>query len=146
MKMGYLIGQVLFVVLNKKNQIYPMQVIEIITKKTLKGEEVQYLLQGGADRTSTVMLNQVDGEIFDSSDKARKTLIDRATKQVNRLMDIAVAKSKEWYSLSESSEPQSIEDLPDFEPNVTITKELPEDVTTVMMSDGTVAKIKLPSI
>lgn len=144
--MRYSIGQVLFIVLNKKNQIYPMQVIEIITKKTLKGEEVQYLLQGGSDRTSTVMLDQVDGEIFDSSDKARKTLIDRAIKHVNRLMDIAVTKSKEWYSLTEISEPQSIEDLPDFEPNTTITKELPEDVTTVMMSDGTVAKIKLPSI
>jgi hypothetical protein len=34
----YSIGQVLFVVLNKKSQIYPMQVIEIITKKTLQGE------------------------------------------------------------------------------------------------------------
>lgn len=145
--MKYSIGQILFVVLNKKNQIYPMQVIEIITKKTLRGEEVQYLLQGGADRTSTILLNQVDGEVFDSSEKARKTLVDRAVKQVNKLIDIAVAKSREWYPSMENTEPKEIDDLPDFNPDHSISdKANQDDSTTVVLPDGTVAKIKLPSM
>lgn len=125
-----------------------MQVIEIITKKTLRGEEIQYLLQGGQDRTSTILLNQVDGEIFDSSEKARKTLVDRAVKQVNKLIDIAVAKSKEWYpSFDSSDEPKEIDNLPDFIPDHMGNEKInQEDATTVIMPDGTVAKIKLPSI
>ena len=47
--MIYQIGQILFVVLAKKNQVYPMRIVEVITKKSLKGEEVKYLLQAGSD-------------------------------------------------------------------------------------------------
>ena len=43
--MNYSVGQILFVVLNKKGQVYPMQVIEEIRKKTLKGEVTTYVLQ-----------------------------------------------------------------------------------------------------
>jgi hypothetical protein len=149
--MKYTIGQVLFAVLNKKNQVYPMQVVEIITKKTLKGEEVQYLLQGGSNKTTTIMLDKVDGEIFDSADVARRTLISRATKQINRLVDTAVVKSKEWYGSSDVPEPQTIQGLPDFDPDHIMDEQEVGDVeqqeqTTVMLADGTVAKIKMPSI
>jgi hypothetical protein len=73
--MRYEVGQVLFVILSKKSQVYPMMVVEEITKKTLQGENVNYVLRGGADPTSTVLLNQVDGEIFESAEEAKKTLI-----------------------------------------------------------------------
>jgi hypothetical protein len=146
----YSIGQVLFVVLNKKSQIYPMQVIEIITKKTLQGEEIQYLLQGGSDKTSTVLLNQVDGEIFDESEKARSILVQRATSQINRLVDAAVTKSKEWYGVSAiDSSPHSIQDLPDLNartPEFSRKIQDDEGVVGITLPDGTVAKVRLPSM
>jgi len=148
--MQYAIGQVLFAVLNKKSQVYPMQVVEIITKKTLKGQEVQYLLQGGSDRSTTVLLDKVDGEIFDSAEVARKTLVVRATKQIDKLINLAVTKAKEWYQTPETAEPQTIQDLPEFNPDH-IIDEMPEEQTqqehtTVMLPDGTVAKIKMPAM
>ena len=113
--MTYAIGQILFVVLNKKNQIYPMQIVEVITKKTLKGEETRYSLQAGSDKNTTVMLDQVDGEVFDSSEKAKSVLTKRATHQIQKLIDNAVTKSKEWYGHVENDHvPQTIQDLPDF--------------------------------
>ena len=125
-----------------------MQVVEIITKKTLQGEEVQYLLQGGSNKSTTVMLDQVDGELFDSAEVARTTLISRATKQINRLVDVAISKSKEWYPTS-LTEPQTLQDLPSYDPDH-ITKHDEEEsskVSPVMVTlpDGTVAKIKMPS-
>lgn len=136
----YVVGQVLFVVLTNKNQVYPMQVVEVITKKTLKGEVVSYLLQAGSDG-STIMLDKIDGEIFDSAEKSRKTLIQRATQQINRLVDAAVKKSTEWYRVA-PPEPtmQMIEDLPDF----TSRTEHTEEAASVVLPDGTVAKVKLP--
>jgi hypothetical protein len=132
--MRYEVGQVLFVILSKKSQVYPMMVVEEITKKTLQGENVNYVLRGGADPTSTVLLNQVDGEIFESAEEAKKTLISRATSQIERLVLNAVTKSKEWYSKSAIQE--------------TIVHELPEvtDVPTIVLSDGTIARVKMPSL
>lgn len=141
----YTIGQVLFVVLSNKNQVYPMQVVEVITKKSLKGEDVKYSLQAGSG-SSTIMLDQVDGEIFDTAEKARKTLIQRATQQINKLVDNAIKKSNEWYKSSEKEQiVQMIEDLPDLSSRSTNDLQTHEESTSVILPDGTVAKVKLPS-
>lgn len=136
--MSYTIGQVVFVVLSKKSQVYPMQVVEVITKKTLKGEEVNYVLQGGSDKASTVMLDQVDGEVFDTAEAARSTLVSRASAHINKIVDLAVTKAREWYGASGRADapPTSLEPLD------------PEDMETdkIVLPDGTVARIKMPSI
>lgn len=143
--MMYSIGQVLFVVLSKKNQIYPMQVVETITKRTLRGEEVSYVLQAGSDKTSKVSLDTVDGEIFDSAEKARSTLVQRATLQINKLIDVAKSKSSEWYGSEE--QPQTINDLPDLPTRPQKKQEdIENDVSMVTMPDGSVMKVRLPKI
>ena len=123
-----------------------MQVVEVITKKSLKGEEVKYVLQAGSG-SSTVMLDQVDGEIFDSAEKARKILVQRATQQINRLVDNAVKKSVEWYkSIEKEQDVQSIEDLPDLSSKEDVPLQVREESASVVLPDGTVAKVKLPSV
>ena len=131
----YTIGHIVFVVLSKKNQVYPMQVTEIITKRTLQGEETNYILQAGSDRDSKVSMDQIDGEVFESPEKARQTLIQRATQQINRLIDAAVTKSTEWYGESATLEREEF------------TEKITDDlVETVVLPDGTVAKVRLPNI
>lgn len=141
----YSIGQVLFVVLSKKNQVYPMQVVETITKRTLRGEEVSYVLQAGSDKSSKVTLDTVDGEIFDSAEKARTTLVQRATVQINKLIDVAKNKSSEWYGVEE--QPQTINDLPDLLTSPSKREEdVESDVSMVEMPDGSLVKVRLPKI
>lgn len=148
--MKYSIGQVLFVVLSKKSQVYPMQVTEIITKKTLNGEDISYVLQAGADKNSTVMLHQLDGEVFETSEKAREILSLRAKRQIDKLVDAAISKSKEWYGLNADSA-QTIQDLPDLSTKPDIAKKNlvsqdEESTTAVVLPDGTVAKVRLPTL
>lgn len=95
--MKYSVGQVLYVVLKKETRIYPMQVIEEITKKTLDGELTSYMVRGGTDPKAQLLITDVDGEIFDSAEKARTTLVERATASISRLVDVAVQKAAEWY-------------------------------------------------
>lgn len=146
----YVIGQVLFVVLSKKNQVYPMQVIEVITKKTLNGEEVSYVLQAGSDKDNKVMLSQVDGEVFNTAEDAKRTLVQRATSQIIKLVDAATRKAGEWYGFSDSqvdSSPQTIQDLSEFMLKKTPAQSPPQDASTsVVMPDGSVVNIKLPEI
>lgn len=136
--MSYSIGQVVFVVLSKKGQVYPMQVVEVITKKTLKGEEVRYVLQGGSDKSTTVMMDQVDGEVFDTADAARSVLISRASTQINKIVDLAVLKAKEWYESPNMGSPK-VEDL-------VVTFDTEDTSDKIMLPDGTVARVKMPSL
>jgi len=157
----YAIGQVLFVVLSKKNQVYPMQVVEVITKKMLNGEEVSYVLQAGADKATKITLDQVEGEVFDTHEKARKTLTQRATAQVNKLIDIAISKAGEWYGapaaappLQVKEVPRMIQDLPDLMSKQEQQQQQPQhplqltpqrhESTMVTMPDGSVVRVKMP--
>jgi hypothetical protein len=138
--MIYQIGQILFVVLAKKNQVYPMRIVEVITKKSLKGEEVKYLLQAGSDPTATLMLDQIDGEVFKSAEEAKTILTKRATSQVAKLVNVAVTKSKEWYGTGLPTK-----EVFDDEINEVPSKSQEEGVSSVMLPDGTVATVKLPT-
>lgn len=130
--MNYRVGQVLFIILNKKMQVYPMMVIEEITKRTLKGEEKNYVLQGGPDEKTTILLNQVEGEVFDSPEEAKKILITRVTTQIEKIVDSAVAKASEWYE-TRSDEPTQTQAV--------VTSEEPESIK-VHLPDGTIANLK----
>lgn len=154
-KSMYAVGQVLYFILSKKNQVYPMQVVEMITKKTLAGEEISYILQAGPEKETKIAFDQVDGEVFDSPDVLRQTLIQRATSQVNKLIDSAVSKSDNWYvrtrpTVMPVQTPQTIQNLPDFivkaEQAQSIQSQVDEDESVVTMPDGSVVRVRLPSI
>lgn len=151
----YLIGQVLFIVLSKKNQVYPMQVVEVITKKMLSGEEVSYVLQAGTDKLSKITLEQVDGEVFDTHEKARKILTQRATSQINKLVDAAISKANEWYGVSSTPMQSQNRDISqDVQDSIeTVSKQAQQPLqltpqrhesTMVTMPDGSVVRVKIP--
>lgn len=110
--MSYKVGQVLYVILKKEATVFPMQVVEEITKKTLtEGEVTTYMVRAGADPNKVLAITDIDGEVFDSSEKALKTLIDRVSKSITLRVEQAVGKAKEWYPSgfeSASDDPLSI--------------------------------------
>jgi len=128
--MTYRVGQVLFVIINKKMQIYPMMIIEEIVKRTMQGEEVNYMLQGGSDPSTTILLNQVDGEIFESAEEAKYVLTNRATQQIEKLVDSAVGRANEWYKFDNQETSEALT-LPEEQDKIKIT-----------LPDGTVANLK----
>lgn len=130
--MTYRVGQVLFVVLNKKMKVFPMMIVEEIVKRTMHGEDVNYVLQGGSDTSTTILLNQVDGEIFESADEAKYVLTSRATTQIEKLVDSAVSRASEWY---ENGTKTAHQDEPDI-------MTLPQEQIKVTLPDGTIANLK----
>lgn len=112
-----------------------MQIVEIVTKKTLMGEEINYILQAGPDKTKKISIDHIDGEIFESSEKARQVLIERATQQINRLVDAAISKTSEWYGYESRLEENNFDSKDKkFEDNFN---------ETVLLPDGTLAKVNL---
>lgn len=132
--MKYKVGQIIYAILNKKGQVYPLMVVEEITKKTIKGEVTSYIVQVGADSSNTSVLEQIEGELFENPEEAKSVLAKRATSQIERVVDNAVKKATEWYHNSSQSDEEIHELPPSNEANQTIT-----------LPDGTVARIKLPN-
>jgi hypothetical protein len=133
----YKIGQVVYVVLNKEGKVYPMQIIQIITKTSLKGTETNYVLRGNPSANQTVMLSDISGEVFDTDVECRTALINRASRQLNKLVDAATKKANEWFPDAIVSQEPSVDTL--FEPAPRA------DTVVVDMGDGTVANVKLPA-
>jgi hypothetical protein len=129
------VGQVVYVILEKQTTVYPMYVSEEIIKRTMhKGEIVSdcdYILQAGGPNPKVLALSSIQGEIFETAEQARIVMIDRATKSINKHIEGAINKAKEWYSASEA---KSLDDtLDDNEP----------DVAYVDLGNGLKGKIKI---
>ena len=92
----YKIGQILFVAATASTPPYPMQVAEVITKQTLQGNVTRYVVNLPGDNGSTE-LESIEGQIFDSAEKARTSLIENATKTINKMIERAVAVSRKNY-------------------------------------------------
>jgi len=134
--MSYKVGQILYVVPTKQTAVYPMQVIEEITKKSLNGVEIDYVLRAGGEDPKTILHREIRGEIFETADKAKMILTERATKSVHMLVEAAYKKSLEWYPTTGTPPTRQKN-----EPSETKPSE-----HTVTLEDGTVARIKLPDI
>lgn len=142
----YQIGQVLFVIPRGHAEIVPVQVVEEITKKKLDGEATSYVVTVGSDRTKTTSLDEIDGEVFDSIERLRKTLIERASAGVNACVKKAADAAESWYPAAKPTQKRPSQ-LPTKaatkKPNGTI--EPPSDrELTVELPDGTRAKIRVP--
>ena len=137
----YQVGQVLFVILNKRAQVYPMMVVEEVTKRTLQGEVINYVLQGGSDPKTTVLLDLVDGEIFESANEAKHVLIARATTQIERLIDNATIKATEWYSLDDP-DANNQSRIMELSP-IKVADNVSDNIVKVELSDGTFANLKI---
>lgn len=134
--MTYRVGQILFVVMSKQAQVYPVMVIEEIVKRTLNGEETSYVLQGGSDPSSTVLAHQVKGEIFESAEEAKYVLTSRATAQVEKMVDLAAKKAVEWYGTPASTPRNETSSI------VATSLDGEEEKVQVELPDGTMAYMK----
>lgn len=103
----YKLGQVLFIILNEKKCIYPVQVIEIIEKKSLHNDAgIQYIVQTNSSGESRASLSALEdnGEVFESLIAARNVLLERTTATIDKMLQMALSKAKEWYNCDVSSD------------------------------------------
>jgi len=141
--MEYSVGQILYVVMKNDNKVVPMQVCEEITRKTLEGLKIDYVVKvGSEDKGSTLTVAQIEGDIFDSPEQAIQVLTDKAHSSIVRLVNLAQEKAKIWYEMR----PAKIERVAlESEDEVMHINQQPTGAIKVRLSDGTMANVKLPA-
>ena len=138
MKQQYTVGQILYVIPDQQVIVYPMQITEEITKRSLvSGEinvEVDYLLYAGGKNPKYTNLSLIKGEIFDSSEAARNILISRATQSINKHIEVAIKKAESWYGAIESSQTVLEDDAVSYSE---------EDMALVDLGNGVKARVRM---
>ncbi len=134
MSSTYRVGQVIYVVMSKEMRVIPLQIIKEVIERTIDGDTTEYIVRG-RDEASTMPVSQIEGEVFETSDKARKALIERATTSVHRLVDKAMENAKAWFAAA--AEP----DMPKARPAKKPTKS-PVPPPTAIDEDDPVQQLR----
>lgn len=138
----YEVGQVLYCVLNTKLCVVPLQVVEVINKKTLSGVKVSYVVRHNGKADSTVGLSAVNGDIYTSVDEIKKSLIEKASKQINTIVNNAVNKASEWYGKTAQVAAEVVTE-PNFDPNLEtqVNESLNKNQEIITLPDNTKVKV-----
>lgn len=107
----------------------------------MEGTKIDYILESGGEDRERINLDEFKGEIFDSVEKLKSTLVARASNQINKMVDAAVEKANTWFP-AKASQLQDDDttlfggSLPDSSPVEISTAE-------VMLPDGRVVNAKV---
>jgi hypothetical protein len=99
------IGQIIYILSNKSQSVVPAIVAEEDTRKVRKldgiHEVVNYkLCIGPKERQRVVELNRIDGEVFESLEAIKETLVGRLTSFVDDLVKTTQTNVLNWYGVT----------------------------------------------
>ena len=138
----YSVGQVLFIILNKKQQVIPCQVTEQVVRRSLSGEDISYSVSiPGRNENKIHELDAIDGEVFDSIEDVRKYMFEQTSQIINTITEKALAVAKNRFDYDSSALADVV--LPTLNSK---RNENDPDRVNVELGDGTVANVKLPNL
>jgi hypothetical protein len=127
-------------------KISPMQIVEETIRKTMsKDREFNYILRDSGDDKSLINLSDIDGEIFETIEKVREELKNRASNAIDKMAMVAFDKSREWFQVNDNTKYESGMD----EQSVTTSQTSSIDnnqYQMIEMPDGKVVKVRMPDI
>ena len=94
--MAFDVGQILYVVSGETQRIVPLLVCEEIRRRTASGEEISYLVRGGAEMT-TFDLKSIPGSIHKSIDDALNELRKNFEQFLQQQATWTVEMQRVWY-------------------------------------------------
>ena len=136
----YEVGSVLWIIHTDRPGLMAYRVVEEITKKTLEGEQIQYLVQAATPKSKTVKLETIQGLIFEDSEEAKQKMIENATRAIDGMVvKIQVNVDKFFNGTNDESIKQTT--IPAIQSS---TSELKPGYQWIELENGTKAQVKLP--
>jgi hypothetical protein len=87
--MKYQVGQIVYLLSNSDMKIFPVQIIEEITRKRIGGEEVTYKIVLPNKSRTISDLESVDATPFTSPGELRSHMIENAIRMIDTMIDRA---------------------------------------------------------
>ena len=138
---SYEVGTVLWIIHKDRPGLMAYQVIEEITKKTLEGEKIQYIIRSAMPKAKAVKLETIKGNIFQDSEEAKQKLLENATRAIDGMVG-KIQNQVDSFFLNKSSESSK------QEISTLVQLSQPQDLKPgyqwVTMEDGSKVQVKLP--
>ena len=164
------VGDVLYIISNKKRNVVPVRVVEQIVRRTVEGEDVSFKVAlPGKDIKEAVNLHSIDGQVYVSLVDARRFLYDQASSAINQILETAAEVSKVHFGVDpnvpittnpvpqdqtadpnpqfdEPQEPKPLESLSNPGNLLDFTAADTTGEVRVQMPDGSYATVNMPEI
>lgn len=129
------VGQVVYLLDERKNSVLPAMVSEHVIKQTLNGEEELYFVEVAKSK-KLLDLNSFDGKYFTTSSQVKDFLYDNLKKNIDKIVD----KTEE---LALSTWPESTKTAKEPTPeNIDLDNQSDDSRVIVDLGDGRVARFK----
>lgn len=115
---SYYVGQVIYLLVDKKAQVFPVQIVEEIVRKTMEGEEVTYMVKLPNASNDIVNLNELKAEIFTDSQKLKDFMIKNAKDAVTQMINKAIDVGDNLFTKRIKKEPQKVQPVKKEKPSV----------------------------
>ena len=138
----YEVGSVLWIIHTDRPGLMAYRVVEEITKKTLEGEQIQYLVQAAKPKSKTVRLESIQGSIFEDSEEAKQKMIENATRAIDGMVVKIQANVDKYFNGKTEEQPKK----PAPVVKSSSSKELKPGYQWVEMEDGNRVQVKLPEV
>jgi hypothetical protein len=84
----YEVGQILYTIIENRQKVYPVKVVEQVVKKTLEGEFVEYTVKIPGAKDKNVSLKKFK-KIFNNLEEVNSYLTNNAKSAINRMIESA---------------------------------------------------------
>ncbi len=84
----YEVGQILYTIIENRQKVYPVKVVEQVVKKTLDGEFVEYTVKIPGAKEKNVSLKKFK-KIFDDLEEVNSYLTNNAKSAIDRMIESA---------------------------------------------------------
>ena len=138
--MDYTVGQILYMTSLKSLRIIPVQVVEEVSRTTLKGKETSYIVQLPDKEKTRFNVNSLKTPLYSDIVELEKTMIDNAKTSIKKMVVLAK-------DLATSEFPKQVEFENDIkEDNINNDKGVQvnnnDDIILVDLGNGVKAKMK----
>lgn len=136
----FTVGQIAYIIYNKKKLIIPVKIIEQIVRVTENEQLTDWKLQT-PDSDHSLLVSQLNDSIYSSLDEAKQVLLQNAKTTIHKMGEACLnIQHKTWPHsfITPSNNPL---DSSDIKINNLVTNNKNLDKIKVTLSDGTVASI-----
>jgi len=134
------VGTVLWIIHTDRPGLMAYQVTEEITKKTLEGEKIQYIVRAALPKSKEVRLETIKGNIFKDSEEAKQKMTENATRAIDGMVE-KIQGQVDTFFFNQKSESAKLNSSPAKSPKLQTLKSGYQWVT---MDDGSKVQVKLP--
>ena len=139
----YEVGTILWIIHTERPGLVAYRVVEEITKRTLDGEKIQYLVQPAMPKARTVQLESIKGRIFLNSEEAKNALVENATRAIDTMIQKTQNLVDKFFVVKSQ---QAVDNVENIDIQASTDQTLKPGYQWVTMENGTKVQVKIPEI